>query len=144
MVMVRPSRLATVMASISCMLPTRPIVRSVYSVAPTFIEPLGIWRFCDAKRAGHVGHRQLVGAELQRIELDVDLPGLAADDHHLAHAGDRLQLPPQHLVAILGDVADRGRRRGRHGDRQDRASSPGPASRRSAARCPWAGRAARG
>ena len=48
MVMVRPFRLATVMRSISCMLLTRPIVRSVYSVAPTFIEPLGIWRFWAA------------------------------------------------------------------------------------------------
>ena len=48
MVMVRPSRLATAMASISFMLWTRPIVRSVYSVGPTFIEPLGICRFCDS------------------------------------------------------------------------------------------------
>ena len=68
MVMVRPSRLATVMASISFMLPTRPIVRSVYSVGPTFIEPLGIWRFCDCQGAGHVGHRQPVGAKLHRVE----------------------------------------------------------------------------
>ena len=45
MVMVRPSRLSTVMASISRMLPTRPIMRSVYCVGPTFIEPPGIWRF---------------------------------------------------------------------------------------------------
>ena len=42
MVIVRPSRLATVIASISRMLPTRPMMRKVNSVAPTFIEPLGI------------------------------------------------------------------------------------------------------
>ncbi len=40
--MVWPSRLATAMLSISRVLPTRPIVRSVYSVPPTFIAPLGI------------------------------------------------------------------------------------------------------
>ena len=48
MVMVRPSWLVTAMASISAMLWTRPIVRSVYSLEPTLTEPLGICRFCDS------------------------------------------------------------------------------------------------
>ncbi len=69
---------------------------------------------------GHVGHGQTVRAHLQPVEVYVDLPFLPADDQHLAHARERFQLPPQHLVAILRQVAGRrgrGDGNGHHGHR---------------------------
>ncbi len=38
---------------------------------------------------------------------DIDLPLAPAEQRHLADAGAALQLPPQHLVRILGDLAHR-------------------------------------
>ena len=141
MVMVRPSRLSTVMASISSHAADaahhaeRVFRRADLHRTAGHLEVLG------RQGVGHVGHRQAVGAELHRVQDDVDLPRLAADEHHLPDAVNGLQLPPQHLVAVLGDVAERGRRRRRDGDRPGSASRRGPSSRRSAARRPGASRA---
>ena len=75
---------------------------------------LGVLRI---QRARDVGHRQVVGLKLRRIERDVDLTLASADDQHLADAGDAFELPPERLVGVLRDVADR--LVGRHGQRHD-------------------------
>ena len=59
------------------------------------------------QRARDVGDRQVVGAQAVGVEPDVDLPLAAAEDEHLADAVDAFELPAQHLVGVLGDVADR-------------------------------------
>ena len=50
------------------------------------------------------------GAELLRVEPEVDLALPPAQDDDLPHAVDRLDLPAEGLVRELGDVADRARR----------------------------------
>ena len=59
------------------------------------------------QRARDVGDRQVVGAQPIGVEPDVDLALAAAEDEHLADAVDALELAAQHLVGVLGDVADR-------------------------------------
>ena len=59
------------------------------------------------QRPRDVGDRQVVGAQAIGVEPDVDLALPAAEDEHLADAGDALELAPQHLVGVLGDLADR-------------------------------------
>jgi hypothetical protein len=58
-------------------------------------------------RARDVGDREVVRAQPVGVEPDVDLALTAAEDQHLADAVDALELPPQHLVGVLGDVAYR-------------------------------------
>ena len=99
--------------------PTRPRVRSVIAVAPCSTRPPGISAFCVWMRAGHVGDGEVVGAQTVGVEEDVDLARAAADHDDLADAADALQLTPQRLVGVLGDVADRRRRRNRQ--RHDRS-----------------------
>ena len=78
----------------------------------------GISTFCACSARDDVVDRQVVGAQPIGVEPDVDLALAAAEDQHLADAVDALELPPQHLVGVLGDVADRLVRGER--ERQDR------------------------
>ena len=59
------------------------------------------------QRARDVGDGQVVGAQAIGVEPDVDLALAAAEHEHLADAVDALELAAQHLVGVLGDVADR-------------------------------------
>ena len=86
------------------------------SVSPLLDRAAGHLEILAGQRAHHIDHRQLVAADLERIELHVDLPRLAADQFDLAHALGRLQPAAQRLVAILGDVAERRGRGNRHRD----------------------------
>ena len=80
---------------------------------------LGVLRL---QRARDVGDREVVGAQPIGVEHDVDLAGAAADHHDLADAADALELAPQLLVGVFGDVADRllGRQRQRQHRRRIR------------------------
>ena len=80
---------------------------------------LGVLRL---QRARDVGHGQVVGLQPRRVERDVDLALPSADQQDLADAVDALELAPQRLVGVLGDVADRlvGGDRDRHDRRRVR------------------------
>ncbi len=61
---------------------------------------------CSAPAARAPGRRrQAVRGQLGGVDDDVDLARPPADDAHLADAGDRLELAPERLVDVLGDVA---------------------------------------
>ena len=70
------------------------------------------------QRARDVVDRQVVAAQPLGIQPHVDLALAAAEHQHLADAVGALEPPPQHLVGVLGDVADR--LVGGHGDGEDR------------------------
>ena len=70
------------------------------------------------QRPRHVVDGQVVGAQLVGVHPDVDLPLAAADHQHLADAVGALEPAAQHLVGVLGDVADR--LVGAHRHREDR------------------------
>ena len=59
------------------------------------------------QRPRHVVDGQVVGAQPIGVDPDVDLPLAAAEHEHLADAVGALETAPQHLVGVLGDVADR-------------------------------------
>ena len=65
----------------------------------------------------HVVHGEVLGAEPVGIEHDVDLPPAATEHEDLSNAVGALELAPQHLVGVFGDVAHR--RVGRQRDRQN-------------------------
>ena len=71
------------------------------------MRPPGISAFCGRQRARDVGDGDVVGAQPIGVEHDVDLPLAAAGDDHLADAVQAFELAPEHLVGVLGDVADR-------------------------------------
>ena len=67
--------------------------------------------------ARDVGDGQALRAQPLGVEPDVDLPLASAEHQHLADAVGALELPSQHLVGVLGDVAQRlvgGQRDGEH------------------------------
>ena len=97
---------------------TRPRVRSVMAVRALLDAAAGNLGVLRLERARDVGDGEVVGAQPVGIEQDVDLPGAAADDDDLADAADAFELPAEHLVGVLGDVADR--LVGRDRERQDR------------------------
>ncbi len=97
----------TTMSSNSATVCTRPRVRSVTDCGALVDAAAGDLDVLRLKRARHVGDRQVVGAQAIGVEPDVDLPLPAAEHEHLADAVDALELAPQHLVGVLGDVADR-------------------------------------
>ena len=70
------------------------------------------------ERPRDVVDREVVGVQAIGIDPDVDLSLASAEDEHLADAVSALEPPPEHLVRVLGDVADRLPRG--DGDRQDR------------------------
>ena len=61
------------------------------------------------ERALDVDRGEPRGLELQRVEPDVDLPLLAAEDVDLTDAVDALDLAAHALVGELGGVANRAR-----------------------------------
>ena len=70
------------------------------------------------QRAGDVVDGQVLRPQQLGVEPQVDLAVAAADDEHLADAVGAFQLPAQHLVGVLGDLAQRLLRR--HGNGQHR------------------------
>ena len=118
-----------------------PAMRSVMALRAGLDAAARGGQVLRRERALHVDRAQVVGAQLDRIHAHVDLPRAAADDRHLADAGDALDLPPHALVGDLGDLADRLARSAAR-----RAAPAPPADRpcsRSARRCRAAGRAGR-
>ena len=78
----------------------------------------GNLRVLRLNRPRHVRHGEVLRAEPVGVEQDVDLTGAAAHDDDLSDAADALELAAEHLVGVLGDVADR--RGGRDGERHHR------------------------
>ena len=69
--------------------------------------PAGDFDVLLLQRSRDVGHRQVVGAQAIGVEPDVDLPRPSTNDEHLPDARHAFELAAQHLVGILGDVAQR-------------------------------------
>ena len=59
------------------------------------------------QRAGDVVDREVLRAQQLGVQPEVDLPVAAADDEHLTDAVRAFELPAQHLVGVLGDLAER-------------------------------------
>ena len=78
----------------------------------------GNLRVLRLQRARDVGDGEVLGLQPRRVQRDVDLARAAADDDDLADAADALELAPQRLVGVFGDVANR--LVGRHRERHDR------------------------
>ena len=97
---------------------TRPRVRIVIDCGALIDAAAGDVGVLRLQRARDVVDRQVVGAQPIGIDPDVDLSLASADDEHLADAVGALEPAPQHLVRVLGDVADRLLRG--DGDRQNR------------------------
>ena len=83
---------------------------------PLFDGAAGHFEILAPQCPHYIHHREFVAAHLERIEFDVDLPRLAADQFDLAHAFRRFQPAAQHFVAILRDVPQWRRCRNRHGN----------------------------
>ena len=79
----------------------RELLRAGVDAPARHREVLGPDRALDVER------RHVDGAHLDRIEPDVHLALLTADDRDLADAVDRLEVPAHALVGELGDLLDR-------------------------------------
>ncbi len=85
----------------------RPRVRIVIDCAPCSIRPPGTSLFCAWRaRETSLTVRRLREQPL-RVEPHVELALASSEDQHLTDALGALELPPQHLVRVLGDVAQR-------------------------------------
>jgi hypothetical protein len=87
-----------------CTRPSRPQrhrLRTLVEAAAGNLDVLAL------ERARHVGDGEVVGAQTVAVEPDVDLALAAAEDQHLPDAVHALDLTPQHLVGVLGDVTNR-------------------------------------
>ena len=85
---------------------TRPSTRSERLFGPRLDLPARDAQVLLRERALHVDRGEPGGLELERVEPDVDLPLLAAEDVDLADAVDALDLAAHALVGELGGVAD--------------------------------------
>ncbi len=72
------------------------------------------------QRASDVVHREVLGAEQLGVQPEIDLPVPPTDDQYLADTVGALELAAQHLVGVLGDLAQRLLRRDRDGEHRRR------------------------
>ena len=68
---------------------------------------------CSTRPAGDVRDGEVLRAQAVGVDEDIDLTGATAHDDDLTNAADALELTAERLVGVLGDVANRRRRRNR-------------------------------
>ena len=56
------------------------------------------------ERGDHVGCRDVIGLQLGRVQVDVDLQNLAAVGRRHRRAGDRRQLRPDEVLPVVGEL----------------------------------------
>ena len=77
------------------------LVRTVYCVSPIFAVPAGKVRFWALTALTTSQRRQPLGQQLCRVDIDHDLPVLAARRRRQGDAGDRRQLLADPIDAVV-------------------------------------------
>src|SRR5574341_1316328 len=108
-------------ARMTAALPSTLAAVSDSSVPSSTVPPRSLAQVAARKLEVLVGHRlgdlgggQVVGAQTRGVQPQVDLPKPAANDRHLADAGEGLQFAAERVVGEFADVANGAVGRERH------------------------------